>query len=112
MAVAENRLGSQQVADGLQRHAVGWPAELLFYNDMRGIPELRAAVARMLARTSMRVRGRCASPHAPACVRSMWHGMRGLQAAPRRSTCNGTRVLSRARTHSWVLLLPAAGPAG
>ncbi|WIA34052.1 hypothetical protein OEZ86_012431 [Tetradesmus obliquus] len=47
LAVAENRLTTELVQQGLQAHG-GFPAAMLYYQDMRGIPELRQAIAGML----------------------------------------------------------------
>ncbi|WIA13905.1 hypothetical protein OEZ85_002476 [Tetradesmus obliquus] len=47
LAVAENRLTTELVQQGLQAHS-GFPAAMLYYQDMRGIPELRQAIADML----------------------------------------------------------------
>lgn len=47
LAVAENRLTTELVQQGLQAHG-GFPAAMLYYQDMRGIPALRQAIAGML----------------------------------------------------------------
>lgn len=54
LAVAENRLTTELVQQGLQAHG-GFPAAMLYYQDMRGIPELRQAIADMLQDSFMQV---------------------------------------------------------
>lgn len=62
MVVAENRLSSDLIVQGLGKYAADFPATMLHYQDARGIPELRATLARLVQRTFMQVRrvGRCA----------------------------------------------------
>jgi len=55
MVIAENRLSSDLVQAGLDKYAVGWPASMLYYQDARGIKELRSSVASMLQRTIAQV---------------------------------------------------------
>lgn len=55
MVVAENRLSSDIIRDGLLQHAADWPASMLHYQDARGIIELRTTLARMVQRTFMKV---------------------------------------------------------
>jgi hypothetical protein len=55
MVVAENRLSSDIIRDGLLQHAADWPASMLHYQDARGIPELRATLSHMVQRTFMKV---------------------------------------------------------
>lgn len=55
MVVAENRLSSDLIREGLLQHAADWPPSMLHYQDARGIPELRAALAHMVQRTFMKV---------------------------------------------------------
>ncbi|KAF8066189.1 ACS8 [Scenedesmus sp. PABB004] len=51
--VAENRLSCDLVAAGLAKHGGAFPEHLLHYQDMRGIPELRAALVGLLRDTFM-----------------------------------------------------------
>jgi 1-aminocyclopropane-1-carboxylate synthase len=55
MVVAENRLSSDIIRDGLLQHAADWPTSMLHYQDARGIPELRATLSHMVQRTFMKV---------------------------------------------------------
>lgn len=54
MVVAENRLSSDLIREGLLQHAADWPPSMLHYQDARGIPELRASLSRMVQRTFMK----------------------------------------------------------
>jgi hypothetical protein len=54
LAVAENRLTTDLVQQGLQAHT-SFPAHMLYYQDMRGIAELRQAIAGMLQDSFMQV---------------------------------------------------------
>jgi hypothetical protein len=56
MVVAENRLSSELVQAGLHSHATDWPKSMLYYQDARGIPELRSTLAHMVQRAFMQVR--------------------------------------------------------
>lgn len=55
MVVAENRLSSELVQEGLNTHATDWPKSMLYYQDARGIQELRTTLAHMVQRTFMKV---------------------------------------------------------
>ncbi len=54
MAVAENRLSCDMVKQRLMA-AVDFPQSMLYYQDMRGIPEVRASIAGMMQATFMKV---------------------------------------------------------
>jgi hypothetical protein len=55
MVVAENRLSTELVQAGLNTHATDWPQSMLYYQDARGIQELRSTLAHMVQRTFMKV---------------------------------------------------------
>ncbi|GLC48246.1 hypothetical protein PLESTB_000075000 [Pleodorina starrii] len=54
LSVAENRLTSDMVKERLSRSATDFPQEALCYQDMRGLPRLRQAMARFLEETFMK----------------------------------------------------------
>ncbi|GIL83125.1 hypothetical protein Vretimale_11471 [Volvox reticuliferus] len=54
LSVAENRLTSDMVKERLCRSAADYPEEALCYQDMRGLPRLRNALARLLEDTFMK----------------------------------------------------------
>ncbi|KAG2436151.1 hypothetical protein HYH02_011655 [Chlamydomonas schloesseri] len=54
LTVAENRISSDIVRERLSRAAADFPEEALTYQDMRGIPALRQALARLLEGTFMK----------------------------------------------------------
>ncbi|KAG2426355.1 hypothetical protein HXX76_013112 [Chlamydomonas incerta] len=54
LTVAENRISSDIVRDRLSQAAADFPEEALTYQDMRGIPALRQALARLLESTFMK----------------------------------------------------------
>jgi aspartate/methionine/tyrosine aminotransferase len=64
LAVAENRLTTDVVQQGLQAHS-SFPAHMLYYQDMRGIPELRQAIAEMLQDSFMKVTLWCTVGNCP-----------------------------------------------
>ncbi|GLI59990.1 hypothetical protein VaNZ11_002049 [Volvox africanus] len=53
LSVAENRLTSDMVKERLSRSAADFPEDALCYQDMRGLPRLRKALARLLEDTFM-----------------------------------------------------------
>eukprot|EP00775_Hariotina_reticulata_P003457 gene3457-3728_t len=53
LAIAENRLSSREFQEALEQHSSCIPLSAMSYQDMRGIPELRAAIARMMQTTFM-----------------------------------------------------------
>eukprot|EP00878_Enallax_costatus_P042557 GHUV01049956.1.p2 GENE.GHUV01049956.1~~GHUV01049956.1.p2 ORF type:complete len:112 (+),score=4.40 GHUV01049956.1:110-445(+) len=55
--VAENRLCTGLVREGLAKYIAEFPETLLCYQDMRGISELRKALAEFLTSTWMKVGG-------------------------------------------------------
>jgi aspartate/methionine/tyrosine aminotransferase len=55
MVVAENRLSTDLIVEGLAQHAADIPANMLYYQDARGILELRETIAHVLQRTFMKV---------------------------------------------------------
>jgi hypothetical protein len=96
MAVAENRLSTDLVEAGLKQHALDWPGSMLFYQDARGIQELRASLARMAQRTFMQVRSSAAAQwlrhvaHVPQQQLRQTVVCRGAHVAMRRVTCGSS----------------------
>lgn len=54
LTVAENRLSTELMQQGLMAHS-SFPPHMLYYQNMRGIPELRSSIASMLQETFMAV---------------------------------------------------------
>lgn len=78
MVVAENRLSTDLIVEGLAQHAADIPANMLYYQDARGIIQLRETIAHVLQRTFMKVG--ISSCHS---MQSKWYnaGNAGLDAS-------------------------------
>lgn len=68
MVVAENRLSTDLIVEGLAQHTADIPANMLYYQDARGIIELRETIAHVVQRTFMKV-----GPSSCAYVQSLCH---------------------------------------
>lgn len=118
MVVAENRLSSDLIREGLLQHATDWPPSMLHYQDARGIPKLRAALARMVQRTFMKV---CASGakcmqqqqqqaelHAEAAMIAESHGNAMTAGNAHGSSINNSRCRSSLITDMSTLAMHSA----